>query len=95
MSSILARGPESDRHDRAISSLADRAGASPAVVRALFMGELSRLRLGARVRSYLQVLTTSNVRAMLRREASTDDVARREDTASSSLRADLPTGLKR
>ncbi len=52
-----------------MSSLCDRTGAPLAEVRSLFAQEFSRLELGAKVRSYLAVLTASNVRAMLRRKS--------------------------
>lgn len=67
MSSLSERGRETARHERAINSLRDRTGAPLAEVRSLFAQELSRLEPGARVRSYLAVLTASKVRAMLRR----------------------------
>jgi hypothetical protein len=67
MSSIFERGSEAVRHERAISSLSDNTGASLARVRVLFTQELARLELGARIRSYLSVLATANVRALLRR----------------------------
>jgi ribosomal protein L34E len=51
-----------------MSSLCDRTGAPLAEVRSLFAQEFSRLELGAKVRSYLTVLTASNVRALLRRK---------------------------
>ena len=65
MSSLFERGNEAARHERAISSLSDGTGASLAKVRVLFTQEFSRLELGAKVRSYLSVLTASSVRAML------------------------------
>jgi hypothetical protein len=68
MSSPLERGKEAVRHERAINSLRDRTGAPLVEVRRLFAQEFSRLELGAKVRSYLSVLTASNVRAMLRRK---------------------------
>jgi hypothetical protein len=68
MSSPLERGKESVRHERAISSLRDRSGAPLVEVRRLFAQEFSRLELGAKVRSYLSVLTASHVRALLRRK---------------------------
>ena len=68
MSSPLERGKEAVRHERAIKSLRDRTGAPLLEVRRLFAQEFSRLELGAKVRSYLSVLTVSNVRAMLRRK---------------------------
>jgi hypothetical protein len=68
MSSFFERGGEAVRHERAISSLSDDTGASLARVRRLFALELARLELSAKVRTYLSVLTTSNVRALLRRK---------------------------
>ena len=59
---------EAVRHERAMSSLSDRTGAPLAEVRNLFAQEFARLELGAKVRSYLAVLTASNVHAMLRRK---------------------------
>lgn len=60
--------PNSQRHEREIRSLSDRSGASLAQVRTLFSDEFARLKIGARVGSYLAVLTASNVRGMLRRK---------------------------
>ena len=68
MSSLLEPGKEAVRHEHAMSSLSDRTGAPLAEVRSLFAQEFSRLELGAKVRSYLGVLTASNVRAMLPRK---------------------------
>lgn len=68
MNSLLERGKEAARHERAISSLRDRTGTPLVEVRRLFTQEFSRLELGAKVRSYLSVLTASNVHAMLRRK---------------------------
>jgi len=68
MKPLFEAGQEAVRHERAMSSLCDRTGAPLAEVQRLFAQEFSRLELGARVRSYLAVLTTSNVRAMLRRK---------------------------
>jgi hypothetical protein len=68
MSPLFEPGKEAVRHERAMSSLSDRSGAPLAEVRSLFAREFSRLELGAKVRSYLTVLTASNVRAMLRRK---------------------------
>jgi hypothetical protein len=61
--------PNSQRHERDIRSLSDRSGASLAQVRTLFSDEFARLKMGAKVGSYLGVLTSSNVRGMLRRKA--------------------------
>lgn len=65
MGSTYEHGKEAARHERAISSLSARTGIAPAEVRALFMRELARLELRAKVRTYLAALATSNVRAML------------------------------
>ena len=61
--------PNSQQHEREIRSLSDRSGASVAQVRTLFSDEFARLKMGAKVGSYLGVLTASNVRGMLRRKA--------------------------
>ena len=66
MTSAFERGKEAVRHERAIRSLLDLTGAPVAEVRSLFAQEFSRLEPGAKIRSYLAVLTASNVRAMLR-----------------------------
>jgi Protein of unknown function (DUF3562) len=68
VSSLFDRSKEALRHERAITSLRERTGAPLAEVRSLFVQEFSRLELGAKVRSYLAVLTASKVRAMLRRK---------------------------
>lgn len=68
MSPLSESGEESVRHERAMSSLSERTGAPLARVRQLFEQELGRLAPGAKVRSYLTILTASNVGAMLRRE---------------------------
>ena len=65
MGSLYERGDETARHERAIVSLSARTGASPPEVRVLYARELARLALRAKVRTYLSVLTTSKVRAML------------------------------
>ena len=61
--------------EREIRSLSDRSGVSPAHVRTLFRHERARLGMGAKVHSYLAVLTASNVRAMLQRAAQRRDAA--------------------
>jgi hypothetical protein len=68
MSSFFESGKEAVTHERALSSLSERTGAPLAQVRSLFVHEFARLELGAKVRSYLAVLTASNVRVMLRRK---------------------------
>lgn len=65
MSSLSESDQEAVRHERAVGSLSDRSGTPRAQVRDLFAQEFSRLEPGARVRSYLGVLTASNVRRML------------------------------
>ena len=75
--------PDSQWHERAIRSLSDRSGASVAQVRTLFSDEFARLKVGARVGSYLGVLTASNVRGMLRRKARlASDLMTTEKTAA-------------
>jgi hypothetical protein len=66
MSSFLERGTEAARQEQSITALADRSAVSEEKVRGLFTREYARLGLNAKVRTYLQVLTTSNVRSMLR-----------------------------
>lgn len=66
MKSLFEPGKDEARHERAISSLHVRTGAPLVEVRRLFAQEFSRLEVGAKVRSYLAVLTVSKVRAMLR-----------------------------
>jgi hypothetical protein len=68
MHSLLDPGKEAASHERAFGSMRDRIDVPLAKARRLFAQELSRLELGAKVRSYLSVLTRSNVSAMLRRE---------------------------
>lgn len=67
MSTPLEAGKDTVRRERAVSSLSDRTGAPLADVRTLFAQEFAALELGARVRSYLTVLTASRVRTRLRR----------------------------
>jgi hypothetical protein len=55
--------------EREIRALSDQSGVPLVQVRTLFRLELKRLGMGAKVGSYLAVLTTSNVRGMLRRRA--------------------------
>jgi hypothetical protein len=59
---------DSQPDEREIRSLSDQSGTPLAQVRTLFSDELARLKMGAKVGSYLGVLTTSNVRGMLRRK---------------------------
>jgi hypothetical protein len=68
MSSLFDSDKEAVRHESAINSLRNRTGVPLAEVRSLFAQEFSRLELGAKVRSYLSILTASNVRTMLRRK---------------------------
>jgi len=61
---------DGERHERAIGSLCDSEDAPLAEVQDLFATELARLGTDARVRRYLTVLATRNVRAVLRLRAS-------------------------
>jgi len=67
MNPLSEPSKETARHERAVSSLCDRTGAPLAEVRSLFAQEFSSLEPGAKVRSYLTLLTASRVRAILRR----------------------------
>jgi len=58
-----------ERNEREIRSLSDQSGIPLVEVRTLFRHEARRLGMGAKVGSYLAVLTASNVRGMLRRRA--------------------------
>ena len=64
----LESDQEAARHERAIGWVRDRTGEPLTEVQRLFAREFSRLEVGARIRSYLPVLTMSNVRAILRRK---------------------------
>jgi hypothetical protein len=68
MSALSERDQEAVRHECAVRWLHDRTGAALPEVRRLFAQEFSRLELRAKVRSYLSLLTVSNVRAMLPRK---------------------------
>ena len=68
MNPLFDPDKEAVRHERAVTSLCNRTGAPPAEVRSLFAQEFAILELGAKVRSYLTVLTASNVRGMMRRK---------------------------
>lgn len=60
---------DKEPNEREIRSLSDRSGIRLVEVRTLFRREARRLGMGAKVGSYLAVLTASNVRGMLRRRA--------------------------
>jgi len=57
--------------ERVIMALAESTAHSPDEVRALFDREYARLEAQAKVRTHLNALTASNVRAILRRAAKT------------------------
>jgi hypothetical protein len=67
MGNFHERGSESVRHERAMASLTAGTDASLEEVRGLYSTELARLRHSATVHTYLQILTTSKVRSILRR----------------------------
>lgn len=67
--------------ERQIRILSDQSGESPAQVRTLFRQEHARLGMGAKIHSYLAVLTASNVRGKLRR------VAQQREAAQASCEA--------
>ena len=70
MNAVSHEDADAARSERAIRALTDASGASPEEVRDLFTVELSRLQRVAKIRSYLHVLATANVRTMLSRAAS-------------------------
>ena len=91
MSPLPERGHEKTRDERAISSLSARTGTSLAEVRVLFGREFARLALGATVRSYLAVLATANVFAMLRRKGKSPARAQeRRSMSLATLRGSVP-----
>ncbi len=61
--------------EREIRALSDQGGVAPARIRTLFRHEQARLGMGAKVHSYLAVLTASNVRGMLLRVAQRREAA--------------------
>jgi hypothetical protein len=67
MGSFHEHGSESVRQERAMASLTAGTDASLDEIRGLYSAELARLRHGATVHTYLQILTTSKVRSILRR----------------------------
>jgi hypothetical protein len=69
MSAVSHEDADAARSERAIRALTDASGASPEAVRDLFTVEFSRLERVAKIRSYLHVLATANVRTMLSRAA--------------------------
>jgi hypothetical protein len=86
VSSLFDRSNEALRNERAIDSLRGRTGAPLTEVRSLFAQEFFWLELGAKVvRSYLAVLTASNVRAMLRRKDTHSRKTAMLDQTSQSL----------
>ena len=70
MSAVSHEGGDAARSERAIRALTEASGASPQEVRDLFTVEFNRLERVAKIRSYLHVLATANVRTMLSRSAS-------------------------
>jgi hypothetical protein len=60
------RDTEAAARERVIAALAESTARSPEVVRSVFAQEYARLEANAKVRTHLQALTTSNVRAILR-----------------------------
>ena len=70
MSAVSRENGNAARSERAIRALTDASGASPEAVRDLFTVEFSRLERTAKIRSYLHVLVTANVRTMSSRAVS-------------------------
>ncbi|HXS20046.1 MAG TPA: hypothetical protein VN735_02390 [Steroidobacteraceae bacterium] len=63
------QGDDAAKSERAITALTDASGAPPEEVRDLFAVEFSRLERVAKIRTYLHVLATANVRTVLLRTA--------------------------
>jgi hypothetical protein len=57
---------ESSTHERAIETLAQQSHVSIDQVAQLYERELAALKVGARITSFLTILTTRKVRAILR-----------------------------
>ncbi len=70
MNAVGHEDGDTTRSERAIRALIDTSGASPEEVRDLFTVEFSRLERVAKIRSYLHIVATANVRTMLSRAAS-------------------------
>jgi hypothetical protein len=70
MSAVSREDGDAVRSEHAIRALTEASGASPEEVRDLFTVEFSRLERVAKIRSYLHLLATANVRTMLSRAAS-------------------------
>ena len=83
MHSLLEFGKKAAGHERAIGSLRERTGTTLVEARRLFAREFSRHELRATVRSYLSVLSVSNVSAIWRR---TGAAAKGRDSMTTSLR---------
>ena len=58
--------PEAAQHGSAIEALARETGAEPAKIQELYERELADLEATAKVRGFLSVLASRNVRAALR-----------------------------
>ena len=69
MNAVSHEDGDAARSERAIRALTDASGASPDEVRDLFTVAFSQLERVAKIRTYLHVLTTAKVRAMLPRAA--------------------------
>jgi hypothetical protein len=91
MSSPFLYGHQPGTYERQIRSLSDSSDTPRWRVRALFDTELARLQMGAKIGSYLAVLTESNVRGMLRRKAKLAEIAANDkDCKSSAATAATP-----
>lgn len=65
MSAPYESGNETARSERAIVGLSARTGRPLVEIRELYAREFARLQRRAKVRTYLSVLTTANIRTLL------------------------------
>jgi alanine dehydrogenase len=71
MSSLNDSDKEIAKRERAVSALAKSCSVSKEEVRGLFSDELTRLKHGATIHTYLHVLAMASVRATLRQRQAT------------------------
>jgi len=65
MSGERVVGTETDIHDSVIESIAMQYQMDEQQVRVIYEGELSKLKLGSRIKSFLPVLCTRHVKEIL------------------------------
>ncbi len=65
MSTEQVAGKETDIHDSVIESIAVQYHVDEQQVRVIYEGELSKLKLGSRIKSFLPVLCSRHVKEIL------------------------------